>query len=306
MDEQDIKDALADIERRKRVTIRCISTTIASTSEIVEEIEAGDYPSASTLATLEVDLAAAREKYQDVHSAITALLIVELKAGDVQMLEAELQNLEGMKKKLGGLARKATKAPPTAPSASYPSTPSATSSFRIQACLKPKLLLEDSRPSEFEVWKDAFRAYYENSNMDLLPVEKQRNYMNNCLGPQLVLSINPKAGRNVKLFGSAPSVISCLEDYFKRKHPIFNRRSSTLAMKQSAGQSREQFFESVARSFLDSGMTKISVDELQVHVVVAGLSDPFEGEDLREEKPHHRRSSRGLAGRGRKLSEVGQ
>ena len=39
MDEE-IKDALADIERRKRVAKRCISTTIASTAEIVEDIEA--------------------------------------------------------------------------------------------------------------------------------------------------------------------------------------------------------------------------------------------------------------------------
>ena len=114
--EDEIKDALADIERRKQVAKRCISFTISSTMEIVKEIEAGDYPSASTLVTLEVDLAAAREKYQDVHSAITALLIVELKAGDVEMLEAELQNLEDMKKRLGILARKATKAPPTCPS----------------------------------------------------------------------------------------------------------------------------------------------------------------------------------------------
>ena len=170
---------------------------------------------------------------------------MELPPGDVQALEAELQNLEGLKKRLGGLARKATKTTPTASSA-----PSSAASFRVQTSLRPQLLLEDSLPSEFEVWKGAFRAYYENSNMDLLPVEKQRNYLNNCLGPQLILSINPKAGRTVKLFGSAPSVMYCLEEYFKRKHPIFNRRSATLAMEQTVGQSREQFFESVALSLI--------------------------------------------------------
>ena len=165
-------------------------------------------------------------------AAIRALLVVELPPGDVQALEAELQNLEGLKKKLGGLARKATRAPPsTAPSATP--SPSSAATFRVQTSLKPKLLLADSRPSEFEVWKDAFRAYYENSNMDLLPVEKQRSFMDNCLGPQLVLSVEAKAGRSVRLFGPDPSVMSCLEMYFKRKHPIFNRRSATLALKHS-------------------------------------------------------------------------
>ena len=162
MDEQDIKDALSDIERRKRVAKRCISTTIASTAEIVEEIEAGEFPSPSTLSTLEVDLGAARDKFQDVHSAITALLVVELKAGDVKALEDDLQNLESMKQKLSSLARKATRKPPSAPPSASPSTSTAT--FRVQASLKPKLLLEDATPSEFEVWKDAFRAYFEKTS----------------------------------------------------------------------------------------------------------------------------------------------
>ena len=55
-------------------------------------------------------------------------------------------------------------------------------------------------------------------------------------------------------------------------------------MKQTAGQSREQFFESVARGFLDSDMAKISVDQLQVHVIVAGLSDPLTKEKVFEKK----------------------
>lgn len=160
-DPNEIKAALADIDRRKRIAKRLISTTIASTTEIVEEIEAGDFPSPSTVVNLEADLTMAREKFQDAHSAITALLAMELPPGDVKALEADLQNLEGLKRQLGGLARKATKKPP--PSApSTPSTPSAV--FRVQSSLKPKLLLADSRPSEFEVWKDAFRAYFEKTS----------------------------------------------------------------------------------------------------------------------------------------------
>ena len=123
--------------------------------------------------------------------------------------------MEGLKRKLGGLARKATKASPTNVSTAPPPTPSAAS-FRVQSALKPKLLVADARPSEFAVWKSAFRAYYENSNMDILPVEKQRNYLYNCLGPELVLSLEAKAGRSLKLFGPDPSVMFSLELYFKR------------------------------------------------------------------------------------------
>jgi len=94
VDPDEVKAALADIERRKRIAKRLIATTIASTQEIIDEIDAGDYPSSSTLATLELDLSTAREKYQDAHSAITALLVVELPPGDVKALESDLQVLE--------------------------------------------------------------------------------------------------------------------------------------------------------------------------------------------------------------------
>ena len=90
------------------------------------------------------------------------------------------------------------------------------------------------------MWKKAFAAYFDNSNMDQLPVPKQRNYLNSCLGLQLLLSIEPEADDSVKIFGPAPSVIHALEENFKRRHPVFNRRSASLAMKQSAGQSREK------------------------------------------------------------------
>ena len=60
MDQAEVKAAMADVDRRKRVAKRCISSTIASTQEIVDDIGLGDYPSPSTLATLELDLASAR------------------------------------------------------------------------------------------------------------------------------------------------------------------------------------------------------------------------------------------------------
>ena len=130
VDQDEVKAAMADVERRKRVARRCIATTIASTQEIVDEIGLGDFPSPSTLATLELDLASAREKFQDVHNAITALLIVDLLPADVKVLEADLQNLESMKKTLGSLARQATKPRPSStPSVPTPSAPV----FKIQS-----------------------------------------------------------------------------------------------------------------------------------------------------------------------------
>ena len=129
-----------------------------------------------------------------------------------------------------------------------------------------------------------FMAYFDNSNMDQLPIPKQRNYLNNCLGPQLLLSIVAEADESMKLFGPSPSVFTVLDEYFKRRHPIFNRRSATLVMKQLPGQSREDFFRSVSRSFTNSEMAKLTVDELLVHVIVAGLRDTTTKEKVFEKE----------------------
>ena len=55
-------------------------------------------------------------------------------------------------------------------------------------------------------------------------------------------------------------------------------------MRQSAGQSRVEFFQSVLRSFTDSEMGKMSVDELRVHIVVAGLRDTATKEKIFEKE----------------------
>ena len=120
------------------------------------------------------------DNFQDVYVAMNALLVMDLLPGDAKALETDLQTIVGLQRTPGGLARKATKTSPASaappPASGAPSSPSA---FRIQSSLKPKPLLEDSTPSEFKVWKRAFQAYFDNSNMDQLKVPKQRNYLNN-------------------------------------------------------------------------------------------------------------------------------
>jgi len=55
-------------------------------------------------------------------------------------------------------------------------------------------------------------------------------------------------------------------------------------MRQTAGQTREEFYRSVVRSFADSEMARMSVDELKVHVIVAGLKDSVTKEKVFEKE----------------------
>ena len=222
-DPTEVKAARANVNRLYRIAKRSILSTTTLVKDIVDEQSAGQFASASTIHSLEQELSLVGDNFQEVYVAMNTLLAWDLLPGDSTAVEADLQTLVGLQRTLGGLARTATKTSPAA--APPPSVAPAT--FRIQSSLKPKQLLVDSTPSEVKVWKMAFMAYYDNSNMDQLPVPKQRNYLNSCLGPQL--SLESEADDQVKLFGPPPLIFSALDEYFKHLHPIFNRRSASLA-----------------------------------------------------------------------------
>ena len=141
VDPDEVKAARADIDRRFRIAKRSILSTTTLVQEIVDEQSAGEYASPSTVVSLEQELTAVGDKFQDAHDAINALLVMDLLPGDAKAMEADLQTLVGLKRTFGGLARRATKKPPASPATPASNAPYVASAFRIQSSLKPKLLL---------------------------------------------------------------------------------------------------------------------------------------------------------------------
>ena len=162
-DPGEVSSARANIDRLYRIARRSILATTSLVQSIVDEQVDGQFAAPSTVAALERDLSLVGDNFQEVYVAMNTLLAWDLLPGDVTAVENELQTIVGLQRTLADLARKAVK--PAAP-ASAPATSTASTAFRIQASLKPKILLEDSTPSEFKVWKKAFLAFYDNSNMD--------------------------------------------------------------------------------------------------------------------------------------------
>ena len=68
----------------------------------MDEQSAGKHASPSTVASLEQELSAVGDRFQDAHAAINTLLVMDLLPVDSKATEADLQTLVGLKRTLGG------------------------------------------------------------------------------------------------------------------------------------------------------------------------------------------------------------
>ena len=93
VDPDEVKAARADLDRRFRCAKRSILSTTSLVLDIVNEQSAGTYASPSTITSLEQDLAAVGDAFQDASNAMNALLIMDLLPGDCKAVEADLQTL---------------------------------------------------------------------------------------------------------------------------------------------------------------------------------------------------------------------
>jgi len=94
---------------------------------------------------------------------------------------------------------------------------------RANLALKPDPLSLDHTPVELRAWISKFTAFYRTSNLQLLTTEDQQAYLLSYLNSTLCLLIEGKLEPAIEMFGDR-SCISILEDTFRERFPLFQRR----------------------------------------------------------------------------------
>jgi len=111
--------------------------------------------------------------------------------------------------------------------------------------LRPAPLCHDASTSDLTLWKRQFRAYYDTSNLAAANLQNQQAYFLNCLDQDLGKIISRQTAPADPLFGAAPSLVSKIEEFFRRRHPPLLRRQNFFRLKQQAGQGAREFLESL-------------------------------------------------------------
>ena len=105
----------------------------------------------------------------------------------------------------------------------------------VNKSLKPFTLLASHNPTEFKCWVRQFRGYYRSSNMELLEVPDQQLYLQSCVEPQLYGRVQNRMDDATAIWG-AGGCMEFLEEDFKERWPLFNRRMAFFTSEQGQGQ----------------------------------------------------------------------
>ena len=78
------------------------------------------------------------------------------------------------------------------------------------------------------------------------------------------------------------SCLSELEAMLTLRYHLFTRRASVLRMVQKPGQLHAQWVDAVVKASREAEMSSMTPDQLQVHVILAGFTDPKAKEKVME------------------------
>ena len=139
--------------------------------------------------------------------------------------------------------------------------------------LRPAPLCHDASTSDLTLWKRQFRAYYDTSNLAAANLQNQQAYFLNCLDQDLGKIISRQTAPADPLFGAAPSLVSKIEEFFRRRHPPLLRRQNFFRLKQQAGQGAREFLESLRSAADEADIAAMRVEDALCVQLVSGLSD---------------------------------
>lgn len=171
-------------------------------------------------------------------------------------------------------ATKAAAATPTSPAATATPKPQ----FKVQSALKPDVLTPSATPAELEHWKRSFKAFYNVSHLEELPIPDQQQFVMTNVDSELSNYLAGKVDSTTEVLGDAPSLMAFLDERFALKYPLFTRRLQYYRYQQQSGQTYSDFRSKLGELRRQADIETLSADEMEVFRIICGISN----KDLRE------------------------
>ena len=143
---------------------------------------------------------------------------------------------------------------------------------RFSEDMKPNVLTENARPSEFTEWREAFTQYAEVSGMKSLPLKSQHAILRNLLSRALQGRMREPFLQQTSVF-SQNGCLDILAQTFKEQNPLVTRRKEFFELRQKSSQDWSDFLSDKQRLLREGEFGNITQDMLLVHSVIAGTSD---------------------------------
>ena len=179
-------------------------------------LDSGHEPGAFAIKDLECLMDDMELKYQAAVKFFSDLLEMKPEKTMEDKLTNDLAKMEEQRATIRGTTVEVTCEPLLAALPPPPSSPLAgAATLKVQSSLKPSRLSAEATTSEFRVWSRAFGHYFAASNMDSIPINQQRGFLESCLEAKLVRSLQEEVEETCNILGTSDSCMAALEELIK-------------------------------------------------------------------------------------------
>ena len=146
--------------------------------------------------------------------------------------------------------------------------------------LKPSYSLSfDNTPMELSTWINCFKAYFEASRLNKLPLDQQQAFLRQYLSPNVWTAIKQHINIETRIFNDPlnPDEESCesiIEEAFEVQYPLIMRRHKFFTYERKGNQTFTDFVSKLEELALAANLENMKMNDYKLFRIIAGLNDP--------------------------------
>ena len=146
--------------------------------------------------------------------------------------------------------------------------------------LKPSYSLSfDNTPMELSTWINCFKAYFEASRLNKLPLDQHQAFLRQYLSPNLWTAIKQHINIETRIFNDPlnPDEESCesiIEEAFEVQYPLIMRRHKFFTYERKGNQTFTDFVSKLEELALAANLENMEMNDYKLFRIIAGLNDP--------------------------------
>ena len=197
-------------------------------------------------------------------------------------------------------------AAPSVPPAASPAAPPPPRHSKANLALKPTFDLDTSHTTrELKKWVQMFKAYYESSDMHLLSLSVQHQYLRSCVSTAISARLDEMMSDVTPIFEPLPGgfcALKAINDIFLQIIPKFARRLELFRSHQVAGQLFSDFINDLSTAADEADIVSMRSHDIVIMLCLTGCRDDKLLEKLLKEQNPTVASFREITGQHERAS----
>ena len=146
---------------------------------------------------------------------------------------------------------------------------------KICEALRPFKLKPEDTPTDLRSWIEKFRTYYSTSRFDLYNLAEQHMFFfsNMTVSLETVIREADNYNAGLAVLDGDDCLVTILQDEFRLKYPIFNRRLDFFRYQQAPGQKFTDYMLNLKQRGEEADLGALGIEGMYVFRYFTGVTD---------------------------------